>query len=135
MTSVRVGYFEAFKSSKTLLLEADADGLRALADRFRSLAAGTLNDLVLHSLPFVEVHHGVQLTATHSTHDRGTRRADAGNAFLWERNAAGWQDAAEKVDVLAQCEEGHHHLDADEDEVVVQISKGEYGDDWWHTHG
>ena len=135
MTSVRIGYFEDFKSSNTLLLEGDADGLGALAEMLRSLAAGTLDGLALHDLPFVEIHHGVHLTATRSSHDRGTRRADAGNAFLWERTPGGWQDAAEKLDVLTQHEEGHHYLDADEDQVVVQVSKGEYGDDWWHTHG
>ncbi len=135
MTSVRIGYFEDFKSSDTLLLEADAEGLRALAETFRSLAAGTLDRLALHELPFVQVHHGVQLIATRSNHDRGTRRSDAGNAFLWERDADGWQDAAEKLDVLTQCDGGHHYLDADDDQVVVEISRGEYGDDWWHTHG
>ena len=135
MTSVRIGYFEDFKSSNTLLLEADAEGLRGLAEAFRSLAAGTLDGLAFHDLPFVEVHHRVQLTATRSTHDRGTRRADAENVFLWERDAGGWQGAAEKLDGLTQFGKGHHYLDADEDQVVVQVSKGEYGDDWWHKHG
>jgi len=135
MTSVRIGYFEDFKSSNTLLLEADAKGLGALAEMFRSLAAGTLDHLTLHDLPFVEVHHGVQLTATRTTRDRGTRRDNAGHVFLWERSADGWQDAAEKLDVLTQREKGHHYLDADEDQVVVQVSKCEYGDDWWHAQG
>lgn len=135
MTNVRIGYFEDFKSSNTLLLEADAEGLRALAETFRLVAAGTLDGVTLHHLPFAEAHHGVQLTARRSTHDRGTRRADAGSVFLWERTGDGWQDAAEKLDMLAQYEEGHHYLDANEDEVVVQVSIGEYGDEWWLRHG
>ena len=81
MTSVHIGYFEAFKSSNTLILEGDADGLRALAETFRSLAAGTLDGVALHELPFMKVHHGVQVVATRSTHDRGTRRADAESVF------------------------------------------------------
>ena len=135
MTRVRIGYFEDFKSSNTVLLEADAEGLRALAEMFRSLAGGTVDGLELHDLPFVEIHHGVQLTATRGVRDRGTRRADVGNAFLWERTPDGWEDAAEKLDVLTQYGEGHHYLDADEDQVIVQVSRGEYGDDWWRTHG
>lgn len=135
MTSVRIGYFEDFKSSNTLLLEADADGLRALAETFRLLAAGTLTAVAFHELLFMEVHHGVDLVATRSTHDRGIRRADAENVFLWERTAEGWRDSAEKVDVLTQCAQGHHYLDADNDQVVVQLSRGEYGDGWWRTHG
>jgi hypothetical protein len=38
-------------------------------------------------------------------------------------------------DALTQYGEGHHYLDADEDQVIVQVSRGEYGDDWWRTHG
>jgi hypothetical protein len=126
---------EGFKSSKTLLLEADADGLRALAETFRSLAAGTLTAVVPDELPFMEVHHGVDLLATRSTHDRGIRRADVENVFLWERTAEGWQDSAERVDALTKCAQGHHYLDGAEDQVIVQISKGEYGDEWWRRHG
>jgi hypothetical protein len=132
---VRIGYFEAFKSSNTLLLEADAEGCRALAEVFRRLAAGTVKEISLHDLPFIEVHHGVQLIARRGRHDRGTRRGGDQHVFWWERNADGWQDAADKLDVLTNCEEAHHYLDAQDDQVVVQVSKGEYGDGWWGTHG
>ena len=71
--------------------------------------------------------HAVPATAAHDALMR--------SVFLWERTADGWQDAAEKLDVLTQCEQGHHYLDADDDHVVVEVSRGEYGDDWWHTHG
>ena len=135
MTNVRIGYFEGFKSSNTLLLEADADGLRALSETFRSLAAGTLTAVALHELPFIEVHHGGGLVATRSARDRGIRRADVENVFLWERTAEGWQDSAEQVDVLTQCAHGHHYLDAEDDQVVVEVSRAEYGDGWWQTHG
>ena len=136
MNRVRLGYFDDFKSRDTLLMEADAEGLHGLAALFRSLAAGTLDALALHDLPFVEVHHGVQLTATWSSHDRGTRRCNTGNAFLWERTQLGWEDAADKLEVLTQGEHAcHHYLDAEEDEVVVEVSKSEYGDEWWLEHG
>ena len=134
MTRVRIGYFEDFKSSKTLLLDADADGLRALAETFRSLAAGTLSAVGFDELPFMEVHHGVDLLAVRSTHDR-IWRADVENVFLWERTAEGWQDSAEKIDVLIQCARGHHYLEAADDQVVVEVSRGEYGDGWWRAHG
>jgi hypothetical protein len=134
VASIRIGYFEDFKSSKPLLLEADAEGIQSLAEAFRSLAAGTIANVVLHELPFVEIHHGVQLIATRGSQDRGTQR-DAENVFSWERDAEGWQEAAEKLDALTQYGAGHHYLDADNDQVVVQVSKDEYGDGWWHTHG
>ncbi len=134
MTRVRLGFFEDFKSSDTLLLEADCEGLQALAVVFRSLAAGTHEVLALHELSLFEVHHGVQLTARRTSRDHGTRRLNAGTAFLWERTSDGWVDAAEKLEVLTRYEGAHHTLDAEDDEVVVQVSKGEYGDGWWLTH-
>ena len=30
---------------------------------------------------------------------------------------------------------GHHSLEAVEDKITVQVSKGEYGDEWWRAHG
>lgn len=135
MGRVRLGYFEDFKSSNTLLMEADAVGLRALAQTFRSLAAGDDSTVAIHQLPFLEVHHGVRLTAQRAPRDRGVRQIGVENIFAWERTEDGWLDAAEKVEVLIHHDFGHHYLEGDTDEVVVQVSKGEYGDDWWLTHG
>lgn len=133
--SVRPGYFEDFKSSDTILMEADAEGLQRLATVFRSLASGKVHALVLHELPFIETYHGVQLIASCSGQDHGTRRGDATNAFLWERSNLGWEYSAEKLDVLIPYTDGHHYLEAADDEVIVQVSKGEYGDAWWLKHG
>jgi len=136
MSKVRLGYFADFKSNDTLLMEADTEGLQSLAALFRSLAVGTRDSLALHDLPLFEIHHGVQLTAACGGHDRGTRRFGTANSFLWERTALGWEDVADKLDSQVQAERAcHHYLDAEKDEVVVQVSKGEYGDKWWLEHG
>ena len=95
--SVRLGYFEDFKSSDTLLMEAGAEGLQRLATVFRSLASGKVRALALHELPFIETYHSVQLIASCSSQVYGTRRGDAANTFLWERSNLGWEYSAEKL--------------------------------------
>lgn len=135
MARVRLGYFEDFKMNHTLLLEADAAGLRALVATFRALASGRVAGVALHHLPFVEVHHGVQLTAVRGSRNRGARRASIRNVFGWERTKDGWHDLAEKLDLLVGQKDGHYYVEEPEDDVVIQVSKGEYGDDWWRRHG
>lgn len=129
--ALHMGFFKNFKASDTLLLEDDAAALGRLAAALRSLAQGDCESLALHKLPFVEVHHGVEVTAEHADGDNGIRCTDRSNAFVWQRNEAGWHDAAKKVKVLIRSPGGHHYLDAEADEVTVEVSKGEFGDDWW----
>ena len=135
MAQVHLGYFENFKSNDTLLMEGDTEGLRHLARVLRSLERGSADAIEIHGLPFVERHHGVRLTAKRAPHDLVARVDASSNEFTWERTDVGWQDAADKVEVLVECAEGHHYLEATEDQVVVEVSKGEYGSDWWIRNG
>ncbi len=131
---VHLGYFADFKSSDTILLEGDTDGLRLLTKVFHSL--GTSEDAVaIDTLPFVEVHQGVRLIATVGTRDVGARRGDSPMEFRWDRTRSSWQDAADMLSVLSGSLEGHQYLQATDDEVTVQVSLGEYGDNWWREHG
>lgn len=133
---MHIGYFADLESDDILLMDADVNDLRELGAMFQSLAAGRIKRLVLHRLPFVRAHHGTEIRAVCGPEDRGLRRSDAGNSFVWERSKAGWLDAAEKLAVMVQAPEAcHHHLSADDDDVVVSISSGEYGEEWWALHG
>jgi hypothetical protein len=83
VTAVRLGYFEDFKANDTLLLDGDPAGLRKLVGQFRALAAGAVDSIAIHSLPFVETHHGLPacrfeahhtgLLTSRSTMDHGGR--------------------------------------------------------------
>ena len=61
VSRVDLGYFQNFKSSDTLLMEGDADGLRNLARVLRSLESGSAAVVEIDGLPFVWSHHGVRL--------------------------------------------------------------------------
>jgi hypothetical protein len=132
---IHLGYFEQFKSSDTLLMEGDAEGLRVLADLLRSLEIGSADHVQIDALSFVEAHHGVRLTVKRARRDRVSRVSASSKDFTWECTDAGWRDAADKVDVLVGCGEGHQYFDAAEGQVVVEVAKGEYGSDWWTRNG
>ena len=134
MGLVRLGYFEGFKSGNTLLLDGDQEGLQQLGETLQQLASGGAEAVALHSLPFVEAHHGVRLVARVAPRDTGTLQG-AGTEFEWKRTSSGWEEAAEKVAVISQSRCGHHYLDAFKDEVTVMVSLGEYGSQWWDKNG
>jgi len=132
MPRVHIGFFRDFKSSDTVLIEGDSNGLRLLADTFRRLAKN-VGPVAIHELPFVEVHHGIRIVATVSKRDDGA--SIHGLDVSWERSTDGWQDAADKLDALEMATAGHQYLDASSDQVTVEVSIGEYGDSWWTQNG
>ncbi len=134
MGHVHIGFFKDFKESDTLLIEGDSEGLRSLALAIRKLATSRNIEVVaIQDLPFVEVHHGLQVLAYRVSGDDGARFQHAG-VLAWRRSAAGWQQVADKIDALCEPTAGHHYLD-DLSDVTVQASTGEYGAAWWLTHG
>ena len=135
MARVHVGYFEDFKGGDTVLLEGDDDGLHELAESFRELAAGTIADLALHDLSYVQAHRQVRVTASRTNRKLEIRRVSAEDDFLWESASEDWRDAADKLDVLVDTKQGHQYLVPNHDELTVQASKNEYGDGWWRRHG
>lgn len=50
MGQVRIGFFQDFKSSDTLLIDGDSDGLRSLSRTFRQLATTGATQAALHEL-------------------------------------------------------------------------------------
>lgn len=135
---MHLGYFTDSNSNNSLLIEADVKALRELSEMFRALAAGRIKRFVIHKLPFIRVHHGVELRATCGSVDRGVCRDDEGNghSFQWERSSSGWRDVADKLAALALAPQAcHEHLGAEGDDVPLFVSKGEYGEDWWREQG
>lgn len=132
--SVHVALFADFKSSDTLLLEGDVGGLALLVTALRSLGSGHF-PVDFETLPFLEMHHGLRLHATTGSRDIGIRRGHAPNELQWELTRSGWNDAADLVEVLCGRGPGHQYLEAANDELVVQVSTGEYGEQWWREHG
>jgi hypothetical protein len=127
MAKVRLGYFEDFKSNNTLLMEADDEGLI-------QLATGEPESVQIHTLAFVETHGGLHLTAHRVPRDRGPS-VHAATEFQWWLTGPSWEAAAEKVQALVHDIPAHQYLEVPLAHVDVQISKDDYGDEWWERHG
>jgi hypothetical protein len=135
VAAVHLGYFENFKSTDTVLVEGDAEGLRHLVEVLRSLEGGSAAVVEIDALPFVKNNHGVRLSARRSHRDLVARVGPSSTEFTWERTETGWRDAADLVEGLLGHDAGHQYLDVADDQIVVEISKGEYGSEWWRRHG
>lgn len=132
MGQVQIGFFKNFKSSDTVLIGGDSEGLRSLADVLRKLATThSIKVVALHNLPFVEVHNHLQILA-YLGGDSGARFQQP-VVVAWTLSAEGWADVADKIDVLCEVSSGHQYLDRLSD-ITVQASTGEYGGAWWQTH-
>jgi hypothetical protein len=133
MGQVRVGFFQDFKSSDTVLIDGDRDGLRSLSSAFRQLASTGTTQIALHELSFVETHHGLQIHAFRASRDAGTAFQSAG-VITWACSESAWESAAAKIDVLAEQGFGHQYLD-ELSNITVMASIAEYGGFWWRIHG
>ena len=129
--ALHIGFFKDFNSNDTLLLEGDSIGLGQLESAIRSLADGTNATLALHTLPFVDARGSVEIIVMLTDRDLGIHRVDSTTSFVWQRTEAGWRDIAGKIVTLIGSVRGHHYLEAESDDVTVEVSKGEYGDNWW----
>ena len=130
--SVHIGFFRDFKSSDTLLIDGDSDGLRQLADELRGLARNGVT-IEIHKLAFVQIHHGIRITATRA--EWGTGASIDDRDISWTQSESGWRSTAEKLETLTTGAPGHQYLDADGDQITVEASRGEYDDAWWTQNG
>jgi len=133
---VRMGYFENFKSTNTILVSGDEEGLQRLAGVLRSLEDTNARPVELHLLSFAEVHGGIELTAYPVDREIGVRRVGSALYFRWHHSAEGWLESAEKIEAVARGSGGHCYLGATPaGDAVVMVSKGEYDESWWELSG
>jgi hypothetical protein len=128
MASIRVGFFEDFKSADTLLLDVDHEGLHALIAWLKEAVASG-RKTAINDCPAAFVQSGLRVDLLRAADDTGLVKV-AGTEFIWRRSAEGW---AEVVDKLAAMKTGagHQYLDGPRDDVQVMASTGEYGEAWW----
>ena len=117
---LRLGFFERFKGSDTVLLCGNAEDIAALRQRLAHLASPASEDTVaVHELCSVSAKNPAQLFALSGA---------TGNGFVYD------QDVSAKLAVLEQAVSGHQYFDLPNNRVLL-VSVGEYDDRFWHTHG
>src|SRR6059036_1822522 len=94
MGSIRVGFFEDFKGPDTLLIDADAEGLRGLVAWLRDVISSG-QTIALSDCPGVTFQSGLHVEAFSSPDDTGLVRT-AERAFVWQRSEDGWTDVVDR---------------------------------------
>lgn len=129
---IRVGFFENFRGADTLLIDLDAEGLRALTTWLGDVTSSE-RTVPLSTCPGVSLRSGLRVEVILGPDDVGLSRT-ADTAFVWQRSKDGWKDV---VALLTEMGSGacHQYLDSPQDDVRVMASTGEYGEEWWNRHG
>jgi hypothetical protein len=135
MMHLHLAYFQNFKSTNTILISGDEEGLQRLADHLRPLEDATAKPVNLHLLPFVQAHGGVSLTAHPVDRELGVRRIGP-SRFDWHHSQEGWLESADKIEAVVRGSGGHCYLgESPAGDAVVMVSKGEYDEGWWERQG
>jgi hypothetical protein len=132
MAPIRIGHFDDFKGSNTLLIECDDEGLRSLIDLIRDVATSG-EPSMLERRPDVVAHGAVRVSLERSVDDVGLVAAD-GRSFAWRRSSEGWTDIAAKLQAMQGTGPCHQYLDGPTDTLQVTAAIGEYGEAWWNNH-
>jgi hypothetical protein len=132
MAWIRIGRFDDFKGSDTLLIDWDRAGLGTLIELIRSVAtAPTSLDIGRRSGGIA--YGGLILFAENSLSDPGLVAA-SGHEFRWRRSPEGWEDVVDRLLALQAEADGHQYFDGVAGTPQLMISIGEYGEEWWANH-
>tara|TARA_R110002124_G_scaffold36007_3_gene116318 strand:- start:1081 stop:1488 length:408 start_codon:yes stop_codon:yes gene_type:complete len=133
MDKVRFGYFSDF-SDPTLLFFGSEKALNGMKDLLMSLQEGDVIQLDKdsHFQPIRDTR--VMLSLAKMEQEGSITFIEAGKPCLqWHPSKMDIADIIEKLDVvIGSTTPCHHYLDSFsmDDEVVVQVSKGEFPDDF-----
>jgi hypothetical protein len=130
-----LAYFQNWKGSETLLFSCnDVSSLLLLESVIARLRAAKDNAVEFHTLPFVRSHDSVAVVGSLVAVDSGAFRDGANRFFRWERSTEGWANVTTQIRSLAvHGYASHHYHDGPVDKITVELSLGEYSDEWWQV--
>ena len=130
MAVIRIGRIDNFKGADTVLIEADAEGVKVLAAFFRTLSTGVQSRAEVHNWPSARSYGAITLLAERFPDDAGLIERRRGEV-VWRRSAPAWAQIAEQVLALEGASSGHQYLEGPADNLQVIAAIGEYGEPWW----
>lgn len=131
MAWIRIGRFDDFKGSNTLLIESDEEGLQPLIDVIRGVEfSGEPASLGRSSS--VIAHDKIGVVLERSLKDIGLVSI-AARDLVWRRSSEGWSDVIEKLKAMQQSGPCYQYLSGPSDDLQVMVAAGEYGEAWWNS--
>lgn len=132
MGSIRIGRFDNFKGSNTVLIEADEEGLDSLIELIRCVERFGQSSR-LDQCSGATVYGSLTVVAERSTDDIGLMASNDVD-FIWRRSRAAWIDVIAKLQAMQDAGPCHQYVSGPTDHIQVMVAKGEYGDSWWRHH-
>jgi len=126
---LRLGFFPNFEGSDSVLLAADANGVRALLDATSSAAANPGNSVPVHDIALVSVKHPALLfvvgTPKNISSDNPT------HTYYLDVSGSARLNVEGLLEPLLTATSGHQYFDLMPKHVVLIVSVGEYDSSWW----
>jgi hypothetical protein len=132
MGDLKLGYFEDFKGSDSVLMATSSEGVRSLIQRLRLFAISGDNELPLHQLAWVAPGHEVELYAVRSPRPSGV---SSRGRFDLLCSSSALEDISAKLSSLATRAPGHQYFTLLDSEAQLIVSVGEYDGSFWSTDG
>jgi hypothetical protein len=123
---MRLGYFEEFKGSDTVLLACDGGEIGVLrASLSRSIPHGSV--VAIHDLAKVSDRYPARLFVCPKTATVDATSRD----FVWRLSDNEYSDFDSKLEVLESVIAGHQYFPLPGTPSTLMVSVGEYSDQWW----
>ena|SRR5437899_2936164 len=130
---IRIGRFDDFKGSNTLLIDADFASLHRLTEQITNVARSE-ETFRLDQDPDVVVLGAMSVVVESSPEDVGLISTNDRD-FVWRRSPAAWAEVADKLRRMQRSGHPcHQYLDGPADRLQVLATFGEYGEEWWNRH-
>jgi hypothetical protein len=125
---LRLGFFPLFKNDDTVLLTADAEGIRVLVDAIAKVGANPSKAIPLHDLARVSAKHPAALYAAVNAAPIGSV---APNTYFLDLSGNAAFNSVAMLEQLMHSSSAHQYFDLVPTPTVLMVSVGEYDSYWW----
>ena len=125
---LRLGFFPNFKGSDSVLLTADADGVRAVVDAISRAVASPGDWVPVHHIAQVSVKYPAMLYVS------GTSKAVRSvpmHTYYLDVSGSARLNVEGLLEPLLTATSGHQYFELVPNHATLVVSVGEYDSSWW----
>ena len=122
MNNLKMGFFEYFKGSNTVLLEGGPIDISQLIERIDKFLISSAEELSVNSFATVSQTHPAKLFIRKSIPEKE-------NGYYWIINVDDWKRIKNMLVLLRPP--SHQYFILSTQNTQLLISTGEYGEEWW----
>jgi hypothetical protein len=124
---LRIGFFPNFKNADSVLLAADAEGVRVILDTIAKVSATPGDAVPIHELAHISVKHPAFLYAVNAK----AVRSIPPNTYYLDVSGGARLNVVGLLEPLIKSSAGHQFFDLVPRPIALVVSVGEYDSSWW----